>query len=41
MTEQKKIYDYKMSRINEVPPIEVYIMENDADAKLPFSLNTV
>ena len=32
MTEQRNFYDYKMPRINEIPPVEVYIMENDADA---------
>lgn len=32
MTEQKNFYSYKMPRINDVPPIEVHIMENDADA---------
>jgi isoquinoline 1-oxidoreductase beta subunit len=32
MTEQRNFYDYKMPRINDIPPIEVFIMENDADA---------
>jgi isoquinoline 1-oxidoreductase subunit beta len=32
MTEQKNFYNYRMPRINDIPPIEVYIMENDADA---------
>lgn len=32
MTEQTNFYNYRMPRINEIPPIEVYIMENDADA---------
>jgi isoquinoline 1-oxidoreductase subunit beta len=32
MTEQKNFYEYKMPRINDVPPIEVHIMENDAAA---------
>jgi isoquinoline 1-oxidoreductase beta subunit len=32
MTEQKNFYSYKMPRINDIPPIEVHIMENDADA---------
>ena len=32
MTEQKNFYAYKMPRINAIPPTEIYIMENDADA---------
>ncbi len=32
ITNQKNFYDYQMPRINDIPPIEVYIMENDADA---------
>lgn len=32
MAEQRNFYDYKMPRINDIPPIEVFIMENDADA---------
>jgi isoquinoline 1-oxidoreductase beta subunit len=32
MTEQRNFYDYKMPRITDIPPIEVFIMENDADA---------
>ena len=32
MTEQKNFYSYKMPRINDIPPIEVHIMENDSDA---------
>jgi isoquinoline 1-oxidoreductase subunit beta len=32
MTVQKNFYAYTMPRINDIPPIEVYIMENDADA---------
>jgi isoquinoline 1-oxidoreductase beta subunit len=32
MTEQKNFYAYKMPRITDIPPIEVHIMENDADA---------
>jgi len=32
MTEQKNFYAYKMPRITNIPPIGVYIMENDADA---------
>jgi isoquinoline 1-oxidoreductase subunit beta len=32
MTEQKNFYAYKMPRINDIPPIEIFIMENDADA---------
>lgn len=29
---QKNFYAYNMPRINNIPPIEVFIMENDADA---------
>lgn len=32
ITEQRNFYDYKMPRINDIPPIEVHIMENSADA---------
>ena len=32
MTVQKNFYAYQMARIADVPPIEVHIMENDADA---------
>ena len=32
MTEQRNFYNYRMPRINDIPPIEVHIMENDADA---------
>ncbi|MDR6941652.1 molybdopterin cofactor-binding domain-containing protein [Mucilaginibacter pocheonensis] len=32
LVEQRNFYDYKMPRINDIPPTEVYIMENDADA---------
>jgi len=32
LTEQKNFYDYNMPRINDIPPIDVYIMDNDADA---------
>ena len=32
LAEQKNFYAYKMPRITDIPPIEVYIMENDADA---------
>ena len=32
MVVEKNFYAYKMPRINDVPPIEVHIMENDADA---------
>jgi isoquinoline 1-oxidoreductase beta subunit len=32
LTEQQNFYNYKMPRITDVPPIEVFIMENDADA---------
>jgi isoquinoline 1-oxidoreductase beta subunit len=31
MMEQKNFYAYKMPRINDIPPIEIFIMENDAD----------
>lgn len=30
--DKKNFYEYQMPRIYDVPPIEVYIMENDADA---------
>jgi isoquinoline 1-oxidoreductase beta subunit len=32
LVEQTNFYDYKMPRITDIPPIDVYIMENDADA---------
>ncbi|MHA4895404.1 xanthine dehydrogenase family protein molybdopterin-binding subunit [Pedobacter sp. PWIIR3] len=32
MVEQRNFYDYKMPRITDIPPIEVHIMENDAEA---------
>lgn len=32
MTQQKNFYEYLMPRIPDIPPIDVYIMENDADA---------
>ncbi|MBS1526181.1 MAG: xanthine dehydrogenase family protein molybdopterin-binding subunit [Bacteroidetes bacterium] len=32
MVEQKNFYAYKMPRINDIPPIEVHIMENTSDA---------
>jgi isoquinoline 1-oxidoreductase beta subunit len=32
LVEQHNFYAYKMPRINDVPPIEVHIMENDGDA---------
>ncbi|WP_316826209.1 molybdopterin cofactor-binding domain-containing protein [Pedobacter miscanthi] len=32
LVEQHNFYDYKMPRITDIPPIEVYIMENDFDA---------
>jgi isoquinoline 1-oxidoreductase beta subunit len=32
LVEQKNFYNYLMPRMNDVPPVEVYIMENDADA---------
>jgi isoquinoline 1-oxidoreductase beta subunit len=32
LTVQKNFYDYPMPRIGDIPPIEVYIMDNDANA---------
>ncbi len=32
MTQQRNFYNYPMPRITDIPPIEVFIMENDADA---------
>jgi isoquinoline 1-oxidoreductase beta subunit len=32
MTQQRNFYSYNMPRINDIPSIEVYIMENNADA---------
>lgn len=32
LTLQKNFYEYRMPRINDIPPIEIYIMENDGDA---------
>ncbi len=32
LVEQHNFYAYKMPRINDVPPIDVHIMENDGDA---------
>ena len=32
MTVQKNFYAYAMPRINDIPPIDVYVMDNDADA---------
>jgi isoquinoline 1-oxidoreductase beta subunit len=32
LVEQRNFYDYKMPRINDIPPIEVHIIDNDADA---------
>ncbi len=32
LTQQKNFYEYKMPRITDMPPIDVFIMENDADA---------
>lgn len=32
LVEQNNFYDYKMPRLTDIPPIEVHIMENDADA---------
>lgn len=31
-TEQKNFYAYPMPRINDIPPIEVHVMDNDEDA---------
>ncbi|MBL4674791.1 MAG: xanthine dehydrogenase family protein molybdopterin-binding subunit [Mucilaginibacter sp.] len=32
LVEQRNFYDYKMPRITDMPPIDVFIMENDEDA---------
>ena len=32
MVVEKNFYAYKMPRIHDIPPIEIHIMENDADA---------
>jgi isoquinoline 1-oxidoreductase beta subunit len=32
ITEQKNFYAYPMPRIMDIPPIEIFIMDNDADA---------
>ena len=32
LADQKNFYAYPMPRINDIPPIEVHIMENNADA---------
>lgn len=32
VVEQHNFYDYPLPRINEIPPIEVYIIDNEADA---------
>lgn len=32
LVEQRNFYDYKMPRITDVPPVEVHIIDNDADA---------
>jgi isoquinoline 1-oxidoreductase beta subunit len=32
LTEQRNFYDYHLPRITDIPPIEVFIMENDSDA---------
>jgi isoquinoline 1-oxidoreductase subunit beta len=32
LVEQRNFYDYKMPRITDAPPVELYIMENDAAA---------
>jgi isoquinoline 1-oxidoreductase beta subunit len=32
LVDQRNFYDYKMPRMSDMPPIEVHIMENDADA---------
>jgi len=32
LVEQRNFYDYKLPRLTDIPPIEIHIMENDADA---------
>ena len=32
LVEQHNFYDYKMPRISDIPPMDVHIMEKDADA---------
>jgi len=32
LAQQANFYEYEMPRINDIPPIDVYIMDNDADA---------
>jgi isoquinoline 1-oxidoreductase beta subunit len=32
LVDQKNFYAYKMPRITDAPPVELHIMENDADA---------
>lgn len=32
LVEQRNFYDYKMPRITDIPPIDVFIMENDENA---------
>ena len=32
LTQQKNFYEYPMPRITDIPPIDVHVMENDADA---------
>jgi isoquinoline 1-oxidoreductase beta subunit len=32
LVEQKNFYDYKMPRISDIPPMDIYIMDNDAAA---------
>jgi isoquinoline 1-oxidoreductase beta subunit len=32
LVQQKNFYDYKMPRISDIPPVEIYIMDNDAPA---------
>ena len=32
LVEQKNFYDYKMPRISDIPPVDIYIMDNDAAA---------
>ncbi|HEY5745878.1 MAG TPA: molybdopterin cofactor-binding domain-containing protein [Chryseolinea sp.] len=32
MTVQKNFYNYAMPRINDIPPIDVFVMDNNADA---------
>lgn len=32
LTEQRNFYDYQMPRMSDVPVVDVYVMDNDADA---------